>query len=158
MLSRQLILKQEMKAKLRTEPDQFEHTVLEFELVNGKPVAASFEWDGDDEFWYNGSIYDIIEKRVTGNKLRIRCIDDTQEAALIKKMEALEKTSPGNNKSDAFALEQLLSLVLFNQHNFSEPVSLFSQVLQNDHYRESFNNIIIDIKVPPPRIMSPFGC
>lgn len=54
-----------MKSRLRTNPGQFEQAVFEFELVNGKLVTPSFEWEEeDDEFQYNGSMFDVIDKKI----------------------------------------------------------------------------------------------
>ena len=151
MLSQQFSLKLEMQASLRANPDQFNHSVFEFDLVNGKPSAPSFQWDGDDEFWYGGSIYDVIDKKITGNKMTILGINDTQENDLIKKMEEIEKKSAGHNKSEPFAMQQLLSLILFNQNNCVETVLHPIPILYTDHYCKSIKNVIVDINVPPPR-------
>jgi hypothetical protein len=159
MFSRQMALKREMRSRLRSDPGQFELTVFEFELQNGKPVASSFEWEEEgDEFRYNGSIYDVVEKKVTGNKLWLRCIDDKNEAGIIKKIEELQKKGPGNNKSELVPLQQLLSLLLFNQHNGHEPDNLFSPLHHIDRYTGYFSMIIIDILAPPPRKVILFNC
>ena len=152
MYSRQMALKREMKARLRSDPNQFEQTVLEFELVRGEPVAPSFEWEEEeDEFRYNGSIYDVIEKKITGSLMILRCIDDKQESDIINKIEELQKKQPGNKSSEPAPMQQLLSMLLFNQHNGYEQANLFSPLHHIDHYIESFNMIIIDIQSPPPR-------
>ncbi len=142
-----------MRSLLRSNPNQFEQTVFEFDLVNGQPTASSFEWEEEeDEFRYNGSIYDVIEKKITGTLLYIRCINDKDETAIIKKMEDLQRTGRGNNKPGALPMQQLLSLLLFDQHNSCESNTLFSPLHHNDHYFESFTPVIIDILAPPPRM------
>ena len=152
MYSRQMTLKREMRSRLRSSPDQFEQTVFEFELVNGEPKASSFEWEEEGgEFRYNGSMYDVIEKKITGNIVRFRCIDDKEEAGILKKMEDLQKKGQDNNKSGPFSLQQLLALLLYNQHNCCETTTFFSPLHHVDDYCESFTPVIIDILVPPPR-------
>src|SRR6185369_6504817 len=92
MYSKQMALKREMKARLRANPDQPGQAFLEFELNKGEPIAASFEWEEDgDEFRYNGSIYDVIEKKIVGNRMYLRCIDDKDEATAMKIVEELHK-------------------------------------------------------------------
>lgn len=148
-----------MRSRLRSDPDQFELAVFDFELKDGEPAASSFEWEEDgDEFRYNGSIYDVVEKKITGNKLWIRCIDDKKEAEIIKKIEGLQKNEQGNKSSGSVPMQQLLSLLLFNEDNRSEPVTLVSALHHIDHYIESFNLIIIDIQSPPPRKVLLFTC
>jgi len=153
-----MTLKREMKSRLRANPGQFEETVFEFELANGEPVARSFEWEEEgDEFRYNGSIYDVIDKEITGKILRIRCIDDKREAAIIKKMEDLGKNERGRNKAASIPMQQLPSLLLFNQHNYFEPVIIFSPLHHTDNYLDSFKTVVADITAPPPRkIISSF--
>ena len=153
-----MAMKREMKARLRSDPNQFEQTIFEFELLNDKPVAASFEWEEEDEFRYNGSIYDVIEKEITGNILKLRCIDDKDEARIIKKMEELQKNGQGNNKSESIPLQQLLSLLLFNQHNGCERVNLFSPLNHIAHYCGTLTPVILDIVGPPPRKVNLFAC
>jgi hypothetical protein len=158
MYCRQMTLKREMKTMLRSYPNRFGQIVLEFELVKGKPVAPSFEWEGEDEFRYNRSIYDVVEKKVTGNTLQVRCIDDKKEADIMNKIEDLGKKEQDDKKSRPACLHQLLSLLLFYQQNCYEPVTFFSSLLHIDDYRAFFNHITIDIIAPPPRQPGLFNC
>lgn len=148
-----------MRSRLRSDPSQFDLTVFEFELQNGAPVASSFEWEEDgDEFRYNGSIYDVVEKKITGNKLWIRCMDDKKEANIIKRIEDLQKKERGNKSPGSVPMQQLLSLLLFDQDNRNETIKLISVLQHIDHYIDSFNMIVIDIQSPPPRRVTSFIC
>jgi len=153
MYSRQMSLKKEMKARLRANPEQPGQTVLEFELRDGQPIAASFEWEDDgDEFRFNGSIYDVIEKKIVGSKLLIRCIDDKDEAAAIKIIEELHKKEGKRDQPYSVPLSQLLSLLLFDQHNCSEPIIAINPLLHIENYHSLITPVIIDILSPPPRV------
>lgn len=148
-----------MKARLRINPEYPGQTVLEFDLRDGQPVAASFEWEEDgDEFRFNGSIYDVIEKKISGSKLHIRCIDDEDEAAAIKVIEELQKKEGRRGEPYSVPLYQLLSLLLFDQHNCSDPVAVICPLLHIDNYHSSTLPVIIDILSPPPRISSVTYC
>jgi len=150
--SRQMALKREMKAKLKADPTQFEQTVFEFDLKDGEPIAQSFEWEEEgEEFRYQGSMYDVIEREVTGNILRLRCIDDKKEADLIRKMEELQRNEPGRHKTALVPLQQLLSILLFSQHNYTDAINISSPLHHIDRYTRSCNTIILDILAPPPR-------
>lgn len=154
LYAKQVALKREMKARLRSHPGEFEQTILEFELVNGEPKASSFEWKDDrKEFRYKGSMYDVIETEVTGDVLRIRCIDDKKESALLKKMEELGKSERGT-KDSLIPMLQLLSLLLFDQHNHEETTGTQSPLHHIDYYRESLTPSVIDINSPPPKRLS----
>ena len=159
MYSRQMALKREMKARLRANPEQPGQTVLDFELQDGKPIAASFEWEEDgDEFRYNGSIYDVIEKKMIGNKLHLRCIDDKDEAAAMRIMEELHKKEHRGDQSYSVPLYQLLALLLFNEHNYREPLDIDYPIQHIEHYCASFSPVVIDILIPPPRRNSIASC
>jgi hypothetical protein len=152
MYSKQMALKREMKARLKADPEQPGQTFLEFELKNGEPIAASFEWEEDgDEFRYNGSIYDVVEKKVVGNTLYMRCIDDKDEAAAIKIIEELHKKERRSDQPYSAPLYQLLSILLFDQHNCSQPVAITYPIQHIDNYHAFFTPIVIDILSPPPR-------
>ena len=128
-----------------------EQTEFEFILINGKTADPSFVWEDEDEFRYNGSIYDVIEKKVSGDKLQLRCIDDAKETALIKKMETLQKEQHGDQqKSRAVLLQQLLSLLFFHPY-YCEPAAESSVLVHVNHNYASFTSVATDIVTPPPR-------
>ena len=146
-----MTLKQEMRSKLRLILKPAEQTEFEFRLINGEPADPSFVWEDDDEFRYNGSIYDVIEKKIAGDKLKLRCIDDVKEAALVKKMETLQKEQHGDQqKSRAVLLQQLLSLLFFHPY-YCEPAAESSVLVHVDHNYASFASVAKDIVTPPPR-------
>lgn len=152
LFSRQMAVKHEMKARLRSNPGEFEQTIFEFELVNGEPVAASFEWEEKgSEFSYHGSMYDVIEKKITGNILQLRCIDDKKEADIIRKMERLGQQERKGNKAGIASLQEFLSLLLFNQHNCADPVNSKLSPDHFDQYRNTFIAFVSDIISPPPK-------
>ena len=152
MYSKQMALKREMKARLRANPDQPGQAFLEFELNNGEPIAASFEWEEDgDEFRYNGSIYDVIEKKIVGNRMYLRCIDDKDEATAMKIVEELHKKDHRRDQPYSSPVYQLLSLLLFDQHNCNQPFAMTYPIQHIDNYHAFFTPIVIDILSPPPR-------
>ena len=159
MYSKQMALKREMKARLKADSNQPGQTFLELELKNGEPIAASFEWEEEgDEFRYNGSIYDVIEKKIIGNKLYVRCVDDKHEAAVMKVAEELHKREHRGDQPYSAPLYQLLSLLLFDQHNCSQPVAITYLIQHIDQYHASFSPIVIDILSPPPRTANLIYC
>lgn len=152
MYMRQMELKQEMKARLKADRDQPGQIVLEFDLANGKPVASSFEWEEEgEEFRYNGSIYDVLEKKITGNKLYLRCIDDKNEASVMRIIEDLHKKNPAGDQPFSSPVHQLLTLLLFHQDNSPEFFCVTSFTPHIGHYKPLLKNVIIDILAPPPR-------
>jgi hypothetical protein len=159
MYLRQMELKREMKARLRADPDQPGQIVLEFDLANGKPIAPSFEWEEEgQEFRFNGSIYDVLEKKLTGDKLYLRCIDDKNEAAVIKMLDELHKKDATRDQPFSSPVHQLLTLLLFHQDNSPEFLYLTASIPLTDRYNAFVKKVIIDILAPPPRSHSSFYC
>ena len=151
MQYRQMYLKRQMKVKLKANPGEFEQTVFEFELVNGKPTELSFEWEEEgDEFRLNGAMYDVIEKKIKGNRLLVRCISDKDEDNIIRKIEALNRGSR-HKKTEALKLQQWLSLLLFNQHNCCELIAAEIMLFHTGYYNLSLNTVFEEITIPPPR-------
>ncbi|HET6995231.1 MAG TPA: hypothetical protein VFI06_09640 [Chitinophagaceae bacterium] len=145
-----------MKAKLRGNPELFAQTKFEFELVQGNVVAPGFEWEEEnEEFRYNGSMYDVIHAEVAGNILHVRCVDDAKETDILKQIEYLQEKTHRNKKSWPLQFQKLLSVLLFcpdTEGSVTKPASLHHQ----DHYREKAPLVILDILSPPPRRVNSF--
>jgi hypothetical protein len=153
---RQQELKKEIKAKLRANPDLFAQTRFEFKLVKGKVVAPGFEWEEEnEEFQYNGSMYDVIHAEVAGNILYVCCVDDENETEILNQIEYLQQKEHRNKKSWPLQFQKLLSVLLFYQDTgvtVTQPASLHHQ----DHYCETARLVILDILSPPPRTLNSF--
>jgi hypothetical protein len=145
-----------MKAKLRANPDLFAQARFEFKLVKGKVVAPGFEWEEEnEEFQYNGSMYDVIHAEVAGNILYVCCVDDENETEILNQIEYLQQKEHRNKKSWPLQFQKLLSVLLFYQDTgvtVTQPASLHHQ----DHYCETARLVILDILSPPPRTLNSF--
>ncbi len=76
--------------------------------------VPGLEWEGDDEFRYKGDMYDIIEKKIEGDVLTVRCISDEKETSLLKDYEAASRNDFGHPSSrNKFAHWLKLASALF---------------------------------------------
>jgi len=66
---RQLELKSEIKMYLKSHKDDQHLTHFEFPVENGQILSDKFEWEEKDEFSFKGSMYDLIEMKVEGEKV-----------------------------------------------------------------------------------------
>ncbi len=95
-------VKKEMKALIRSNSFGQQTETFVFDLVNGKPSAASFYWEEENEFYYQGKMYDVIRQKVSGNKIEITCINDKKEKELLEELSSLyQKTGSNAGKSNS---------------------------------------------------------
>ena len=81
--------------------------------ITDQATMKQLQWEGDDEFSLNGEMYDVIQKRIEGNKLIIRALADKKETTLLNKASDNWKEN-GNSNKIANELFQLLQ-TLFHQ-------------------------------------------
>lgn len=98
-----------MKEYLLEHPDSEFITELRFSL-NDPSAIKELEWENSHEFWYNGEMFDLVEKKTAGNQLIIRCINDKKESSLVKLQDKInkEKQGDGSSKSKSTLLMQLI--------------------------------------------------
>lgn len=151
-LFRQRELKQSMKEYLLTHPDSEFITELRFSL-NDPQSMKELEWENGHEFWYNGEMFDLVEKKTEGNQLVIRCINDKKESGLEKLQAKIGKEKQGNtsSKSKSTLLLQLVQTAFINPpipllFNFSSK-SFFSPYKQSFTF-QSHRKVL----TPPPQM------
>ena len=54
-------------------------------------------WEEENEFRYNDEMYDVIEKKMQGNRMLIRCIQDEKETSLLNEYQKNRKHHPDNS-------------------------------------------------------------
>ena len=55
---------------------------LSFPLINGKPAADGLTFTDDDEFTYQGRMYDVISSSQSRGEVVFKCYTDSKETAL----------------------------------------------------------------------------
>jgi len=141
-------IKAEMKRQVKLQLSKSETENFIFALDNQEPFG-NLNWDGDLEFNFNGEMYDVISKRIEGNKLIVQCINDKKETALVNKLCDSWKENDRSNKM-ANELFQILQ-TLFHENNYKDisidtPTTFSSLFLLN---KLPFQ--IRKIPTPPPQ-------
>ena len=73
-------------------------------------VRTLLQWEGDNEFRYQGEMYDVIDKKVENGKLHIRCISDKKETSLVKNYRKMSRDDfDGSSKKRSSLLLKLFS-------------------------------------------------
>ena len=146
-------LKNEMKAFIKANPS-LEYTVeLAFITSDNIITDKAFTWKEESkEFSFNNEMYDVVDIKMKGNTILIRCIKDSKEDILIRQYCALfnqQNKSKSSNKNSS--LLKLFSQIFTIQEAYNFTFSIVQ--MQN-----TFSLITIDIQkntkdilTPPPR-------
>lgn len=145
---RQQEIKAEMRAAIRLQTYSEGETDFVFS-ANDKQSMKQLDWEGDDEFSYNGEMYDVIEKKTENGKLIIRSIADKQETALLNKAKDHWSQNEKSNKV-ADELFQLLQS-LFHSSKTEELVLIKPSVNSVSFISLPLPSEVKKIPTPPPR-------
>jgi len=145
---RQEGIKAEMREAIRMETYSEDETDFVF-LVNDKKSMSQLDWEGDDEFSFNGEMYDAIDKKIENGKLIIRAIADKQETELLNKAKDHWDQNEKSNKVADELFQMLQSL--YHPSRTEELVFIKPSV-----NRASFLSLPLPLQVkkiptPPPR-------
>ena len=137
-----------MREAIRLQGYHEEETDFVFSL-NDKQGMKQLDWEGDDEFSFNGEMYDVIEKKTGNGKLIIRSIADKRETALLNK--AKDHWSQ-NEKSNRVA-DELFQLLqsLFHSSKTEELVLIKPSVNTASFISLQLPSQVRKIPTPPPR-------
>jgi hypothetical protein len=145
---KQEAIKAEMREAIRMQTYSEHETDFSFS-VNDKRSMDQLAWEGDDEFKFNGEMYDVIEKKIDNGKLVIRSIADRRETALLNKVKDHWNQNEKSNK----VADELFKLLqsLFHSSNGEELVFIKPLVNKISFVSFALPSEVIKIPTPPPR-------
>jgi len=145
---RQEGIKAEMRQAIRLQ-NYYEHeTDFSFSINDGKSMAQ-LDWEGDDEFRFNGEMYDVIDKQIENGKLIIRSIADKRETALLNKVKDHWNQNEKSNKVADELFQMLQSL--FHSSKTDELVLIKPSVNSISFISLQLPSQVRTIPTPPPR-------
>ena len=106
---RQQEIKAEMREAIRMQAYSEHETDFSFS-VNDRHRMDQLDWEGKDEFCFNGEMYDVIEKKIENGKVIIRAIADQRETALLNKAKDQWNQSEKSNRAADELFQVLQSL------------------------------------------------
>jgi hypothetical protein len=136
-------VKSEMKAFLKSQKDYKDVVQLSLNEKESKQVY----WENENEFRYNGEMYDVIEKKIKGSQIVIRCIPDKKETALLNEYQKNNKSNSSN-----LTLLQLITApyVLPVDHSMKQPEKIIKKRFIN--LSSSLQNTASAVLLPPPDV------
>jgi len=145
---RQEGIKAEMRQAIRLQNYNDHETDFSFSINDGKSMAQ-LDWEGDDEFRFNGEMYDVIDKQIENGKLIIRSIADKRETALLNKVKDHWNQNEKSNKVADELFQMLQSL--FHSSKTDELVLIKPSVNSISFISLQLPSQVRTIPTPPPR-------
>lgn len=139
----------------KTEENSDHLTTLTFSLAQINSKSINFRWVEENEFEFNGNMYDVKNKSVSGDTITLVCYLDHKENLLNSLLSALIH----NNKKEAANSNANFTL-LFGLYFEELPSKVFINLKnQNSNFiviqtEKGIINYIKDIPTPPPRFIS----
>jgi hypothetical protein len=136
-------IKSEMKAFLQNEKNHANAVQISLTMEQ----CRQLEWENENEFEYKEVMYDLIEKKVSGGQVLLRCIADSKETALLQEFQ--KNTSRSRSHS---LISQLItaSFILPHQHLLDRP----ERTVKNKHTELSafLAKAYTTVVSPPPDV------
>jgi hypothetical protein len=126
---------------------------LAFPLVNGKPAAEGLAFTDDDEFTYQGRMYDVVSSAQNNGRIVFKCYTDNKETALnqdlCKKIDSDSDTPAQNHKNNSILKEFIKDYTPHKQAEFClAPTITSSYIKVNSAKQQPY--IYRSIVSPPP--------
>src|SRR5690349_3355175 len=74
------------------------------EMTFDQPAYDKLNWEEDNEFSYEGDMYDVAEKKVIDGKMHLLCIPDKKESKLLQQYQEQTNKSQSQDKTTLLIL------------------------------------------------------
>ncbi len=89
-------IKKDVKEKIVSGLDKNELSLI---ALSVKEAEYKLRWEHSREFEYNGTMYDIVEKKESADSLFFWCWEDHEETSLNRKLSSMVNREIGSDKS-----------------------------------------------------------
>ncbi|HUR66080.1 MAG TPA: hypothetical protein VMZ03_06985, partial [Chitinophagaceae bacterium] len=121
--------------------------------LNASSRDGGPEWVEDNEFIFQGEMYDVVEKRIEGDRMIVRCISDKQEKKLMVHYKKLvEKDFGERSKKKASVFLKLITTLYTTVSKYAYPKFDIAAVLNVDSRQRPLLFVINEVPTPPPQI------
>jgi len=114
------------------------------------------EWEGDDEFEFEGVMYDVVATQIKGDTTYYWCWKDNEETQLARKMDHLLTMATGHDQQSQ--QNEKLVIHFFKSLFFNKVEQTRFYLLQSDQisftYAIHYTTIVNTPVAPPPEILS----
>lgn len=123
-------------------------------FLSDEAAISKLTWEDENEFTFNGELYDVIRKTTVNGELVIQCIKDKKETHLVNDYAKISKETQGDpsskNKSTI-----LLKLITGFFIKTEQPVLSLPSCVSKKHENTvcaSLSSGSKEILIPPPQV------
>lgn len=116
--------------------------------------ASDLFWLEDDEFFYHGSMYDVVRTvALSETETVYYCVNDVLEESLFANLDALVKRHKSSQKPLSGFVKKLYQLLagLYFKEKETLPFSVSAIVNSGWHYLTAYRSVFLSITSPPPQ-------
>ena len=145
-------LRREVRARMLSGVEPGELVLLTFSQEEALRVLR---WERDDEFEFNGQMYDVARIETEGDTVRYWCWPDGPETRLNQELEALtaqlfhETPEPGQQTA---RLLYFFKSLYFSESQAWQAVCTYASVLFQPYREEGYLPPVLAIALSPPRL------
>lgn len=144
-------VKKHVKHQILAGLDQSALVLLKF--TNNE--SSELRWEHDQEFEYNGQMYDVVNSIEKRDSIYYWCWRDHEETKLINQLKIVVANALGNdqqNKENQNRLLDFFKILYFSESSIAQG---FYQKTEKENYPYFANwvSIIIAPQTPPPKLM-----
>ncbi len=148
---RQIDMKRAVRKRIRRRVDPSMTEFMTFPITSDDKEAMP-EWIGEYEFTFRGEMYDVLDKKIEGGQMIIRCLNDKKEKNLIDYYKSLTRKDFGEKSKKRTSL--LLKLAC---NFYTSAVAMLTATSPNagnqtgDMRRYSLAFVTCEVPTPPPQ-------
>ncbi len=116
--------------------------------------ASDFFWLEDDEFFYHGSMYDVVRKvALSETETVCYCVNDVLEESLFANLDALVKRHKSSQKPLSGFVKKLYQLLagLYFKEKETLPFSVGAVGNSGWQFLITYRSVFLSITSPPPQ-------
>lgn len=150
----QKVVKKEIKKKLKAGVPESEIIVISLTSQEMQSGKDGFRWvKPNKEFWYKGSMYDVVRKTESEGRNTFHCINDKQETQLFIHLDEMVRKNLPQNENAANKTKSLTTgIIKTGLLHENENIRIFNSC-NLIHFIDQpfgFNNYFTHIELPPP--------
>ena len=104
----------------------------------------------ENEILLNGSLYDIISLKITGDKIEIVAFHDEEEEIVLLSIKAAIDNNSGENKSLPNPITRMITMIFISPDIFYSPVLTITKQLSYIDFSIAVSTVKSETASPPP--------
>jgi hypothetical protein len=147
------MIRREVKHQIMETLDEQELVTFRFSLAD---TAQLLEWEHENEFEYQGEMYDVVRRTYSGGFVTYHLWWDHKETALNKRVDLLAQSifnNHPNKQKTADHISFLLHQLMLNESTILTTKPIATQSNHVFAYLNSYSSILGSLSSPPPEYL-----